>query len=60
VWGEEADQVVRDLQRLTDTERALFDELRDNRIRKNLRLEQEHLGFEWVKAALKGDLSENG
>jgi hypothetical protein len=60
VWGKEADQVVRDLPRLTETERRLFDELRDNRIRKNLRLEQEHLGFEWVKVALKGDLSENG
>jgi hypothetical protein len=60
VWGKEADQVVRDLPRLTETERALFDELRDNRIRKNLRLEQEHVGFQWVKAALQGELSENG
>jgi hypothetical protein len=60
VWGKEADQVVRDLPRLTETERALFDELRDNRIRKNLRLEQEHLGFEWVKAALKSEFTESG
>jgi hypothetical protein len=27
--------------------------LRDNRIRKNLRLEQERVGFGWVEAALK-------
>jgi hypothetical protein len=52
LWGEEADQVVHDLPRLTDAERALFDDLRDNRIRKRLRLEQERVGFRWVQAAL--------
>lgn len=51
-WGEEYQQLVRDLPRLTVDERALFDELRDNRIRKNLRLEQERVGFEWVSRAL--------
>jgi hypothetical protein len=51
-WGEERDQVVHDLPRLTETERALFDDLRDNRIRKGLRLEQERVGFGWVEAAL--------
>jgi hypothetical protein len=52
LWGEEADQVVHDLPRLTDAERALFDDLRDNRIRRRLRLEQERVGFRWVQAAL--------
>ncbi|CAG9228460.1 Wadjet anti-phage system protein JetD domain-containing protein [Paraburkholderia caribensis] len=52
VWGEEPDQVVRDLPRLDHAERALFDELRDNRLRTKLRLEQEHVRFRWVEAAL--------
>jgi GTP diphosphokinase / guanosine-3',5'-bis(diphosphate) 3'-diphosphatase len=30
----------------------LFDDLRDNRIRKGLRLEQERIGFKWVETAL--------
>jgi hypothetical protein len=51
-WGEEPDQVLHDLPRLTAEERALFDDLRDNRIRKNLRLEQERVGFGWVTDGL--------
>jgi hypothetical protein len=51
-WGEEEKQTVRDLPRLTPDERALYDDLRDNRIRKNLRLEQERIGFGWVEASL--------
>jgi hypothetical protein len=54
VGREEADQVVHELTRLTDVERTLFDDLRDNRIRKGLRLEQERVGFEWLTEALKG------
>lgn len=52
LWGEEGDQVAHDLPRLTEMERALFDDLRDNRIRGNLRLEQEMIGFGMVRAAL--------
>lgn len=52
-WGDEGDQVIRDLPRLTAQERELFDDLRDNRIRRGLRLEQERVGFGWVRAALK-------
>lgn len=52
-WGEERDQALHDLPRLNDVERALFDDLRDNRIRKNLRLEQERVGFQWVERALE-------
>jgi hypothetical protein len=51
-WGEEHEPVLHDLPRLTADERDLFDDLRDNRIRKNLRLEQERVGFRWVAAAL--------
>ncbi|MCC7081260.1 MAG: hypothetical protein IT530_11355 [Burkholderiales bacterium] len=51
-WGEEADPFVHDLARLTQAERALYDELRDNRIRKGLRLEQERIGFGWMSAAI--------
>lgn len=52
LWGMESDQVTRDLPRLTTDEAALFDDLRDNRLRLGLRLEQERVGFGWVKAAL--------
>lgn len=57
LWGEEGDQVVRDLPRLTTQERELFDDLRDNRIRRRLRLEQERIGFGWVRAALEEHIS---
>ena len=48
IWGHE-DKLLRvDLHRLTPEERALCDDLRDNRIRVGLRLEQEHIGFHWL------------
>ncbi len=52
LWGEEPEQVLNDLPNLTENERALFDELRDNRIRTGLRLEQEYVSYQWLKAAL--------
>jgi hypothetical protein len=52
LWGEEDKQTLRDLPRLNPEERALYDDLRDNRIRKNLRLEQEKIGFGWVESEL--------
>ena len=51
-WGEEDRQTLRDLPRLNAEEGALYDDLRDNRLRRNLRLEQERIGFGWVEAAL--------
>lgn len=51
-WGKEEKQALRDLPRLNPEEKALYDDLRDNRIRKNLRLEQERIGFGWVESAL--------
>ncbi|GLC97448.1 hypothetical protein Tamer19_68570 [Cupriavidus sp. TA19] len=51
-WGVEDCQMLRNLPRLNTDEQALYDDLRDNRIRKNLRLEQERVGFDWVRAAI--------
>ncbi len=53
VWGHEDKPLVADLPRLTSDERALYDDLRDNRIRVGLRLEQEHIGFHWLAYCLQ-------
>ena len=52
LWGSETSQTTHDLANLTETEKTLYDDLRDNRIQANLRLEQELIGFEFVRAAL--------
>ncbi|WP_153111245.1 DUF3322 domain-containing protein [Propionivibrio limicola] len=52
LWGEEPEPVVHDLPMLTEAERALYDELRDNRIRERLRLEQERVGFAFVRSVV--------
>jgi hypothetical protein len=52
LWGKEGKQTLRDLPRLNPEETALYDDLRDNRIRKNLRLEQETISFGYVESAL--------
>lgn len=51
-WAEEGKQQLRDLPRLSPDERALYNDLRDNRIGENLRLEQEKIGFGWLESAL--------
>lgn len=51
-WGVEDKQTLRDLPRLNAEECALYDDLRDNRLCRNLRLEQERIGFGWVESAL--------
>lgn len=51
-WGREDKPLQADLQRLTPAERALYHDLRDNRLGDHLRLEQEHLGFAWVRERL--------
>lgn len=50
LWGEEPDQETRDLPRLTESEGALYDDLRFNRLRPRLRFEQERVGFAWAAA----------
>ncbi len=56
-WGIEEMQTQRDLPRLDADECALYDDLRDNRIRSNLRLEQERIAFGWVENTLSVILS---
>lgn len=51
-WGTEQMPASARLTRLTTEEQALYDDLRDNRIRRNLRLEQEHVGFGWLQDRL--------
>jgi len=51
-WVVEEKQALRDLTKLNKEESALYDDLRDNRIRNRLRLEQEMVGFGWVETAL--------
>lgn len=51
-WGEEPEPVRQDLVRLTDEEAALYDELRFDRWRNRLRMEQERVGFVWLQARL--------
>lgn len=48
LWGVEDKPQRIDLHRLTREEHDLYNDLRDNRIRESLRLEQEHIGFDWV------------
>lgn len=50
--GQEPKPIHHDLPRLTTQEQALFNDLRDNRMGKHLRLEQERVGFLWLNAAL--------
>ena len=52
LWGTEPHPVLHDLSRLNEAERTLFDELRYNRLRQGVRLEQEHVGFAWMTNAL--------
>ena len=52
LWGREDKPVTHDLPRLGAAERTLYDELRDQRIRSGLRLEQERIAFHRVEAAV--------
>jgi hypothetical protein len=52
LWGEEAQPTQRDLGQLSTAESALYDDLRDNRIGHNLRLEQELISYHWLTSAL--------
>ena len=52
LWGTEDAPIDRELSRLSVEERALYDDLRDNRLGRHVRLEQERIGFGWVRDAL--------
>ena len=52
-WTDEPQPILRDLPRLAAAERTLFDDLRWKRLGdRQIRLEQERIGFHWVEAAL--------
>ncbi|HEY4542655.1 MAG TPA: DUF3322 domain-containing protein [Noviherbaspirillum sp.] len=51
-WGEEAAPCAHELPRLDAEERALYDDLRDQRLGRKLRLEQEKIPFGWIEQAL--------
>lgn len=51
-WGHEPQPESRDLTRLNAEEKALYDDLRQNRLGEQLRLEQEKIGFDGVIEAL--------
>ena len=57
-WAVEDKPTRADLPLLTAKERSLYDELRDNRIRLGLRLEQELIKFGWVNQAVQDLLTE--
>lgn len=52
-WGQEDKPQRTDLHRLTPGELDLYNTLRDNGIRDGLRLEQEHIGFGWVRRQIE-------
>jgi len=55
-WGDEPPEKrhKHPLSRLTDQEARLYDDLRLDRIRPHLRLEQERVGFSWLNEQLSG------
>ena len=52
LWGEEAQPETRELPRLTAAERTVYDDLRLNRVGRQVRLEQEKIGFVSMQKAL--------
>lgn len=52
LWGHEEKPTLAGLSRLTPTEGALYDDLRDNRLGDRVRLEQERIAFGRVEAAV--------
>ena len=52
LWGREDTPTQRELSRLHPDEASLYDDLRQDRIAPALRMEQERIGYAWVRAAL--------
>lgn len=52
LWGKEDSPTSRELLRLTPEETELYEDLRCDRLAPSLRLEQERIGFNWVKTNL--------
>ncbi|NTX16466.1 hypothetical protein HUA74_19260 [Myxococcus sp. CA051A] len=51
-WVEEDKPHRGTLSRLTESEAALYEDLRHQRLGERVRLEQEHIGFRWVENTL--------
>jgi hypothetical protein len=51
-WGEEPEPARHDLSRLTTGEAGVYDDLRFDRYQPRLRLEQERIGYGWVRNRL--------
>ena len=52
LWGREPRPENRDLPRLNPEEKAIYDDLRYNQLSGQLRLEQERIGFDWVRKSV--------
>lgn len=54
LWGQEPEdrRFLGELPRLTDQEARLFTALRDDTLGNRIRLEQERIGFDWVRSAV--------
>lgn len=59
-WGEEPEPARHALRRLSAVESALYDEIRFDRIRANLRLEQEYVGYAWASDHISRALTSLG
>jgi hypothetical protein len=53
LWGEESERYDGIVNRLTESERALFEDLRNDSIGNRVRLEQERVSFSWFQQALR-------
>ena len=53
LWGHEPEPADRELSRLTEDERRVYEGLVHHRWGPNFRLEQERIGYRWVEAELK-------
>lgn len=53
LWVREGAPYLGELERLHEAERALYDDLRGNRLGERVRLEQERIGFRWVERAVR-------
>ncbi len=55
LWGREAatERFIGDLSLLTDAEQAIFDDLKQNRLGDQVRLEQERVAYRWLRCAIE-------
>jgi hypothetical protein len=53
LWVRESDPYDGELLRLTSIERALYDDLRYQRLGERVRLEQERISYGWLRQALQ-------